>query len=83
MEDVADGRIFRRRIVRGARFGFVVACVVAAAVAEVPPSTPSLNDGGDCSGEFIVFDTEWCIPLSLESWAKSLGAADLLTPYRS
>ncbi len=74
LEDVAaDGRIFRRRIL-GARFGFVVACVAvavaAAAVAEVPPSTPaevtSLSDGGDCSGELIAFDdTVWCKPLSL------------------
>ena len=69
-EVTADGRIFRRRIVRGARFGFMAACVaVAVAVAEVPSTAAavsSLDDEGDCSGEFIMFDdTEWCIPLSL------------------
>ena len=65
-EAAADGRIFRRRIVRGARFGFAASCVAvaaiaaAAAVAEALPSTPaavsSLNEGGDCPGDFIVFD---------------------------
>ncbi len=69
-EAAADDRIFRRRIVRGARFGFAASCVAAiaaAAVAEALPSTPaavsSLNEGGDCPGDFIVFDdTEWFIP---------------------
>jgi hypothetical protein len=70
-EAAADGRIFRRRIVRGARFGFAASCVAAiaaaASVAEALPSTPaavsSLNEGGDCPGDFIVFDDiEWFIP---------------------